>query len=426
MCLKGGPRCYTHAKVDLEKAIVKTEEARSESVTARADLKDAIKKKASYKGDDKAVMDRLDKKHLNLAHNAKEKHQKYLATDHDYTTKRKDADATSGGIAALEEKRDVLRAKGEKTDYLDHLIHNAKDQYSYNLEQYDKREGTVDARQPSKKATAADISAMSREIVDKEAKVKVLYASILDEGLSEKLDKKINTLNGRIDTLRKQRSHAHKTMEHIRKGYIPDPTKVKAHEDKAKKNREDATESFERSDTDGFMSQWASNTMASHHDMQAELERNGGKAEFNALFDSNGNIVPAKMVEVPDRYNPGRTNTAWAILSDPDDVDSPVESWINTSKSSNPATKEAYLAKKGYTMGKVRAPAYVTERGNNLVNTRSLFVRKDRGFFKDVEVVTTNFYPQLVKEDKQRAIDMDKMHGEQEAYKKQLDKELGK
>lgn len=50
-------------------------------------------------------------------------------------------------------------------------------------------------------------------------------------------------------------------------------------------------ESYERSDTDGFVSQWASGLTAQKHRLQAELAESGGKTEASALFDTNGNII---------------------------------------------------------------------------------------------------------------------------------------
>ena len=55
--------------------------------------------------------------------------------------------------------------------------------------------------------------------------------------------------------------------------------------------------SFERCDTDGFLSQWGHGMMAQQYRLQAEIEENGGLWEYAALFDLQGNLVPAKEVE---------------------------------------------------------------------------------------------------------------------------------
>src|SRR6476661_6496069 len=68
-----------------------------------------------------------------------------------------------------------------------------------------------------------------------------------------------------------------------------------------------AYDSFERCDTDGFLSQWASGLNAQKHRLQAEIEDNGGKWEFPALFDLDGNLVPAKLIST-------RYGMSWALL----------------------------------------------------------------------------------------------------------------
>lgn len=52
-----------------------------------------------------------------------------------------------------------------------------------------------------------------------------------------------------------------------------------------------AQESFERSDTDGFLSQWASGLTAQKHRAEAALIEAGGVIEALVLFDVDGNIA---------------------------------------------------------------------------------------------------------------------------------------
>lgn len=70
-----------------------------------------------------------------------------------------------------------------------------------------------------------------------------------------------------------------------------------------------AFDSFERSDTDGFLSQWASGITAQLKRAQAEIEENGGVADFPALLDLEGN-------EVPTRVIPGQYGTVFALVDD--------------------------------------------------------------------------------------------------------------
>jgi hypothetical protein len=72
-------------------------------------------------------------------------------------------------------------------------------------------------------------------------------------------------------------------------------------------SRKEAFESFERSDTDGFLSQWASGVTASLADRKAELAEANWQAPFAALFDLAGNRVDAKLID-------GKFGKCWAII----------------------------------------------------------------------------------------------------------------
>lgn len=72
----------------------------------------------------------------------------------------------------------------------------------------------------------------------------------------------------------------------------------------AAKDRQSAADSFERCDTDGFLSQWASGVMASQRDREAELANHGSLSIFPALLDEAGNIH-ARIYTFPNRFGPG-------------------------------------------------------------------------------------------------------------------------
>lgn len=56
-------------------------------------------------------------------------------------------------------------------------------------------------------------------------------------------------------------------------------------------------ESFERCDTDGFLTQWAHGLTAQERNAQAEILEHGGMAEFVGLFvKATGERVPAKVI----------------------------------------------------------------------------------------------------------------------------------
>jgi hypothetical protein len=74
-------------------------------------------------------------------------------------------------------------------------------------------------------------------------------------------------------------------------------------------------ESWERSDTDGFLSQWASGLSANLYRRQADIEEAGGLDEFWGLYEGDRR-VKAKRVTFQDRYQPWTTKTMWLIHED--------------------------------------------------------------------------------------------------------------
>lgn len=72
----------------------------------------------------------------------------------------------------------------------------------------------------------------------------------------------------------------------------------------------EAADSFERSDTDGFVTQWASNLNGQLYERQAEIAEAGGVAEFWGLFDLEGRRLPAKLID-------GKHGPCWAMMTGP-------------------------------------------------------------------------------------------------------------
>lgn len=136
---------------------------------------------------------------------------------------------------------------------------------------------------------------------------------------------------------------------------------------KAAKCAQDAQESFDRCDTDGFLSQWASDRMSSHHRLEASIADNNGLAEFPALTDLDGNLVPARMVDT--RY--GSKFVVFANAEDANTYNAPVVAWVD------PWVKTKTLARKGYRLAYVERPARAEMKGTNAVNVRSFAVPDD-------------------------------------------------
>ena len=83
------------------------------------------------------------------------------------------------------------------------------------------------------------------------------------------------------------------------------PEQAETYEAAAARNEQDKRESWERSDTDGFVSQWASGITADLNREKARLSRQEGLDTFNGLY-SGDTRVRAKIVN-------GRYGSVWFI-----------------------------------------------------------------------------------------------------------------
>lgn len=149
--------------------------------------------------------------------------------------------------------------------------------------------------------------------------------------------------------------------------------------------RERAAESFERCDTDGFMSQWAAGQTAGLADAKARLAEQGWKSEFPALFDLDGRLVPAKLIDT-------QFGESWALI-DPENPKGRFLGFVNPSKARKASTRHANLEKKGYRVGTVRAAADAELRGHHVTNVGVVVYRTDGGYSADVEIVSTENAP---------------------------------
>jgi hypothetical protein len=112
-------------------------------------------------------------------------------------------------------------------------------------------------------------------------------------------------------------------------------------------------ESFERCDTDGFLSQWASDTMARRYDECADVAENGGRIFVTALFDLEGNFITAD-------YREGQYG--WYFLVPAEYVAKGYARFLTTSDARKATTRAKNNAKKGVTEGTVSVPAFVNHR----------------------------------------------------------------
>lgn len=104
----------------------------------------------------------------------------------------------------------------------------------------------------------------------------------------------------------------------------------------AKRALEKEEESFQRCDTDGFLSQWALNIGAQRDRRQIEVLRNGGYARFPVLCDAEGNVLCERIHRFANQFAGYGYVEKWRL---PDEVAArlgrqwiPVASWRGKSR----------------------------------------------------------------------------------------------
>lgn len=118
----------------------------------------------------------------------------------------------------------------------------------------------------------------------------------------------------------------------------------------AQQRRDASRESFERSDTDGFLSQWALDMTARQYDLSAQLADTDGLTEVEALFDLDGNLVNAY-------HGWGRYGDYWMIL---DASGTKTGEYFNPSKARSDTAARKNNAAKGYYVGTAKVPGKAT------------------------------------------------------------------
>lgn len=292
-------------------------------------------------------------------------------------------------FASLVEQDESGELKKKYDDY--------KRTYEKKVINHDRLNGTVNGKKPAKAYDADTIAELKARLDAQSEVVAFLNEKAAAETDSEKkadLWIDIAKEEARVLKISNELKHVRATAAHIRRGTIPNPETIKKHQEEAIAAQKRRAESIANSDTDGYMSQWASGLASEEERLKAELAKNNGFSTFHVLFDLEGNIVPARQIET--RYGP-----AWAVFSDPHDLYSKfVGKFINESKSFNKKTQEAYLRKRGYSLGLIKAPAKVEMRGENRTSVRACILRAGRDPLEAVEIVTTNVYADTEGEDK--------------------------
>lgn len=126
------------------------------------------------------------------------------------------------------------------------------------------------------------------------------------------------------------------------------------HREVAAAHEKEAAASFERCDTDGFLSQWASGITASKHRAEADLADNDGLIECLALFDTEGNVVST-------HQGFGQYGEYW-VLND-EAAEKYGKRFFSPSEAQKPGVAYARDRAKGFVFGYVSVRGYVTVKG---------------------------------------------------------------
>lgn len=210
--------------------------------------------------------------------------------------------------------------------------------------------------------------------------LKVLKAEI--EAATDSADKRAKQLEyARAERLYKYRNDAYQAhLEHQKKS--------REYKEKSNFLKAEAA-AIEGTDSEAQAIRTAALLEAEKFDAQSYVESQDGKYHFPALFDKDGNLVPAKIIKT-------KFGRSWGILSDPSKPASKIAEFISISQHSDPKKREQFYAEKGYTVGKVAAPAVAAIIEDEKAGKKRVSIlRSDGGYSPAVEVLTKNQYENI-------------------------------
>ena len=151
--------------------------------------------------------------------------------------------------------------------------------------------------------------------------------------------------------------------------------------EKARQCAREAYESFERSDTDGALSQWASGISRDKYMLMATLADNGGVSQFRCLFTLDGQWVPSVEIE-------GKWGLRWMVLDE-------------NGKTSGflpyfPARRST-LANRGYTEGLAVWNAQVKTVGKDMMSVQAAIVKNADHLEPPQEIIYTDRFMEETK-----------------------------
>ena len=124
--------------------------------------------------------------------------------------------------------------------------------------------------------------------------------------------------------------------------------------DMASARHQASRDSFERSDTDGFLSQWASDSMGRKYSLCANLAETDGLWEVSALFNLDGTLASTH------EYS-GQYGMCW-VLND-ESAARFGKRFVNQPTARKAARRASTYAAKGFTVGSVVVAAHVETVG---------------------------------------------------------------
>ena len=125
----------------------------------------------------------------------------------------------------------------------------------------------------------------------------------------------------------------------------------------------EAERSFERCDTDGFVSQWAHGLSADRDRLEAEIVENGGMAEIACVVDADDRIVPVRWIKT--RF--GGCNARFADFDSANSRSGQIVEWLSDAK----------MERLGYRAALCLRPARAALVGTNSTNVRPVAVAAD-------------------------------------------------
>lgn len=145
----------------------------------------------------------------------------------------------------------------------------------------------------------------------------------------------------------------HEQAQEYLESLPPDAEAQAAATEKAEDCFKSSRDSFERCDTDGFLSQWASDMTAREHQLEAEIASHGGCAVFDVLLRLDGTFASSSLWRFPNRFAGYGSVMKWRVCNPDGTV-----TWVSDYR------KDSSFEKKGFRRGYAVAAARPSHLGN--------------------------------------------------------------